>query len=247
MQARSFFRSASRTHAGAVRATNEDALFVSDALGLWAVSDGMGGHAGGEIASATVVDTLRLAAGSPATSPLEHRARKALCEANAELCRRNEAAIPPSEMGATVALLGIEGARFFCLWAGDSRIYRIRGTEAAQLTRDHRYVQDLIDAGTLSESEAQQHPRRNVITRAVGITHDIAFDRCDGEVREGDIFLLATDGVSAICTAQDIAAAAQARTLEQAADDLAALCLKRAAPDNFAFVFVRTEAPRQID
>jgi protein phosphatase len=119
--------------------------------------------------------------------------------------------------------------------------------EAAQLTRDHRYVQDLIDAGTLSESEAQQHPRRNVITRAVGITHDIAFDRCDGEVREGDIFLLATDGVSGICTAQDIAAAAQARTLEQAADDLAALCLKRAAPDNFAFVFVRTEAPRQID
>jgi serine/threonine protein phosphatase PrpC len=244
MQARLLFRSASRTHAGTVRTTNEDALFVSDDLGLWAVSDGMGGHAGGGIASASIVDTLHLLADRPASSPLEHRARTALCDANAELCRRNEAAMPPSDMGATVALLGIEGAGFFCLWAGDSRIYRIRGAEAAQLTRDHRYVQDLIDAGTLSESEAARHPRRNVITRAVGIARDIEFDRCDGEVREGDIFLLATDGVSGICTAQDISAAALAQPLEQAADDLAALCLKRGAPDNFAFVFVRVERPR---
>lgn len=242
MQARLPFRSASRTHAGAVRKTNEDALFASDELGLWAVSDGMGGHAGGGIASTAVVDMLRAAAGSAATSPLERRAQAALRDANTELCRRNEAAMPQSDMGATVALLGIEGAQYFCLWAGDSRIYRIRGTDAAQLTRDHRYVQDLIDAGTLSQTEAERHPRRNVITRAVGIAKDVVFDRSEGDVREGDIFLLATDGVSAVCTAQDIAATvAPARTQEQAADDLAELCLKRGAPDNFAFVFVRVE------
>lgn len=244
MQARLLFRSASRTHAGAIRTTNQDALFVSNELGLWAVSDGMGGHAGGGIASAAVVDMLRVAAELPATSPLEHRARAALLDANAELCRRNAAAVPPSDMGATVALLGIEGTRYFCLWAGDSRVYRIHGTDATQLTRDHRYVQDLIDAGTLSESEAERHPHRNVITRAVGITPDIALDECDGEIREGDTFLLATDGVSAICAAKDIAAAAQAHTLEQAADELAALCLKRGAPDNIALVFVRIETIR---
>jgi serine/threonine protein phosphatase PrpC len=242
MQARLLFRSASRTHAGAIRPTNEDALLARDDLGFWAVSDGMGGHAGGGIASAAVIAALARLGGTSAALPLEREAGAALTRANAELCDRNETRTPPTEMGATVAALGMEGSRFFCLWAGDSRIYRLRGAGLTQLTRDHRYVQELIDAGALSESQAQHHPQRNVITRAVGVARDLSFDRRDGDAAAGDIFLLATDGVSAVCTNADIARLMAEGSPEDAADRLANLCLDRGAPDNFALVLVAASA-----
>jgi serine/threonine protein phosphatase PrpC len=237
MQARLLFRSASRTHAGAIRPTNEDALLARDDLGFWAVSDGMGGHAGGGIASAAVIAALARLGPPGAAVPLERGVGAALTRANAELCDRNETGTP-TEMGATVAALGMEGSRFFCLWAGDSRIYRLRGAELTQLTRDHRYVQELVDAGALSESQAQHHPQRNVITRAVGVARDLSFDRRDGDAAAGDIFLLATDGVSAVCTNEDIARLIAHGTPEDTADRLANLCLDRGAPDNFALVVV---------
>ena len=242
MSAQLLFRSESRTHTGAVRTTNQDALLALDALKLWAVSDGMGGHGGGETASALIVDRLRILADAPSSEPLERQAEKALHDANAELCARNAAATPPSDMGATAAVLGVEGNRFFCLWAGDSRVYRIRSGSLTQFTHDHRLVQEMIDAGVLSEIDALGHPQRNVITRALGIEHPLKFDKCRGEVESGDVFVLITDGVSGICTADDIVAVVCDTAIERAADELSEICLRRGSPDNFTLIL--TEAKR---
>ena len=189
-----------------------------------------------------IVDRLRILADAPSSEPLERQAEKALHDANAELCARNAAATPPSNMGATAAVLGVEGNRFFCLWAGDSRVYRIRSGSLTQFTHDHRLVQEMIDAGVLSEIDALGHPQRNVITRALGIEHPLKFDKCRGEVESGDVFVLITDGVSGICTADDIVAVVCDTAIERAADELSEICLRRGSPDNFTLIL--TEAKR---
>src|SRR5689334_19450270 len=115
---------AARTHRGAVRNSNEDAIFVGAYKHLWAVADGMGGHAGGDIASRCVVGGLENADNSAAS--LEDSAREAIAAVNRTLFARNRGVRLRERMGTTVALLGIESLRFFCLWAGDSRIYLLR-------------------------------------------------------------------------------------------------------------------------
>ena len=245
MSAELLFRSARRTHAGAVRKTNQDALLALDSLKLWGVFDGMGGHAGGETASALIVDKLRTLADATISGCLEQSVERVLHDANAELCARNAAAVPPSEMGTTAAVLGMEGERFFCLWAGDSRVYRLRSGSLTQLTHDHRLVQEMVDAGVLSEIDALGHPQRNVITRALGIENPLRFDKCRGEVEADDVFVLVTDGVSGICTADDIVAVVCDTAIERAADKLSEICLHRGAPDNFTLIL--TEAKRVYD
>jgi serine/threonine protein phosphatase PrpC len=228
------FRSVWRTHAGCVRPHNEDALIERADIGVWAVSDGMGGHAAGDVASACVVGAIKALGGKLATAAA---VRTALLKANDELFRQG-AASPERTMGATVTVLGTDGKSYFCLWAGDSRLYRLRGNALAQLTKDHRYVQHLLDAGMISEAEARLHPRRNVITRAVGVDRELKLDTDEGDVWPGDIFLLLTDGVTGVCTDAEITAALTGRSLENAADDLVQRCLERGAPDNLTLLLV---------
>src|SRR5262249_12321464 len=143
------FRSVARTHAGGVRSHNEDALIERGDIGLWAVSDGMGGHAKGDVASALVVTAIRDLAVSRATPAA---VRETLKKANAELFRQGGGS-PDRTMGATVTVLGADDRHFFCLWAGDSRLYLLRHSKLTQLTRDHRYIQQLLDSGMLTEAQ----------------------------------------------------------------------------------------------
>jgi serine/threonine protein phosphatase Stp1 len=161
----------------------------------------------------------------------------ALQDANAELFKRNHG--KQSSMGSTVAVLGAGPNGFFCLWAGDSRIYRLHDGKLDRLTRDHRYVQDLIDSGVLDDDQAKVHPQRNVITRAIGIEATIHIDRCVGAVAHGDTFVLITDGISTICADCEIGKFAARDNLESALDDLVIRCLERGAPDNLSVVLVR--------
>jgi len=238
---RTEFQSVGRTHAGSVRRCNEDSLLERTDLGLWAVSDGMGGHAAGDIASAMVVEKMNRL-GPRDGAPFLEAVCKALTDANCELYRHGSALSPDSTMGATVVALGAEGTGFFCLWAGDSRLYRIRSSKLTRLTRDHRYVQELLDSGMLRESEAENHPKRSIITRAVGIDAELKLDSCEGAIEPGDVFLLATDGVTAVCTDGEIADIILSANLETAADRIVALCLKRGAPDNLSLILVRRRA-----
>lgn len=242
MVAQLIFRSASRTHKGLVRDNNEDALLALDGQRLWAVSDGMGGHSAGEIASGIVIDRLHELERMLPESRLEGRARETLAAVNAHICNCNENAVPPTNMGATVAVLGIEGPRYFCLWSGDSRIYRVRDGYITQLSRDHLLVRALIDTGMLSEADALLHPQRHIVTHAVGVSRNLWIESCGGAVGEGDMFILLTDGVSNLCSTAEIAENVRPDNLEDSVDALSQLCLSRGAPDNFSLVLVAAES-----
>src|ERR1700730_7128555 len=129
------FRSASATHVGCVRTENQDAVLAVDRRGLWAVSDGVGRLACGEMASAAVIESLCGGDGAE-----RGWIRTRLEMANHEINRLGKKAAPQFGMAATAAVLGVSGDRYFCLWAGDCRIYRLHRNGIAQLTHDHRYV-----------------------------------------------------------------------------------------------------------
>lgn len=228
------FRSVSRTHTGLVRSHNEDALVERSDVGLWAVSDGMGGHSAGDVASGLVVTALRELP-KDRISPLG--ISQALEAVNDDLLARTSGA-QDRTMGATVTVLCSDGVNYFCLWAGDSRLYRLRTGKLTQLTRDHRFVQDLIDSGRITEAEARTHPRRNVITRAVGVAKELELDGCDGKLEPGDVFILVTDGVTGACTDDEILDALSDKSFDEAADDIVHRCLDHGAPDNLTLLLI---------
>ncbi|HEY4029940.1 MAG TPA: protein phosphatase 2C domain-containing protein [Caulobacteraceae bacterium] len=236
------FLTVARTHVGRRRKINEDAMLARPDLGLWAVADGMGGHHAGDVASAMVVEALEgIAAGgrAPARS-LE--AQRLLAEANARLVAMAGAGAEPRTIGSTVAvLLADDGGAFHGLWAGDSRIYHARAGALAQLTRDHTLVQLLVEVGEIQSSEAQGHPNANIVTRAVGVEARLELDEVRGEARPGDLFLLASDGVTRLMDEAELLAALQADDLEESADRLVDACLERGGPDNLSFLMVRVE------
>jgi serine/threonine protein phosphatase PrpC len=236
------FQSVARTHPGAVRPHNEDAVLERGEAGIWAVSDGMGGHAAGDVASAVVIASLEDLAPTGNNFTSIDAVRDALLGANGELYRRGSLLSPDRTMGATVTVLGLDAKNFFCLWAGDSRLYRFRGDRLTQLTRDHRYVQALIDSGLLDEADVENHPRRSVITRAVGVEADLKLDQCVGLFEPGDVFLLVTDGVSGVCKDVDIADILSRHKLEDAADRIVEECLRHGAPDNLSLILVAAKS-----
>lgn len=237
MNAKLAFRSVARSHVGLVRPINEDAFVAQDG-GLWAVADGVGGQAAGEVASGVIANCLGAARLDPAVRDLEASVRRSLQEAHQEILRGNVESEWKTEMASTVAVLCMEGTRYFCLWAGDSRIYRLRQHELTQLTKDHRLVQDMLDAGLIVESEAVLHPNRNVLTRAIGSDAAFQIDGSAGDLRAGDRFLLATDGVTEVCNDSDIVTVLDNVDLTVSADALVELCLSRGGPDNLTFVLV---------
>ncbi|MBS0561956.1 MAG: serine/threonine-protein phosphatase [Proteobacteria bacterium] len=228
------------THRGSVRKTNQDACLARPEIGLWAVADGAGGHQAGEVASAAVIAALGKAEAAADDAALAASVRRLMDEAHAAL--RAEAARRGADalVASTVVALVAAGARYRCLWAGDSRIYRLRGGELRQLTRDHSLVQDMVDAGVLMPEQAERHPRANVITRAIGIDGEtVTLDEAAGEILAGDRFLLCSDGLTKALDAARIAALL-AGTGDGAspAERLVAAALERGASDNVTAVAV---------
>ena len=239
MESEFLYRSVSRTDCGRVRTVNQDAVFASDVAGLWAVSDGMGGHACGEIASALVVDRLKTIANRSQRSTTKELVKRALGETNHDLLERSAAGGLKFAMGATVAALGVNGSRYFGLWVGDSRIYRLRSDRITLLTHDHRYVQELVDSGALDAKAARGHRQRNILTRAVGLEPDLVIDECEGEIALDDVFLITSDGVTDVCSDDEIATILGLRDLANAADRFVTHCNERGSPDNLSVVLVR--------
>lgn len=227
-------RSTSRSHVGRVRQINEDRVLDAPERQLWAVSDGMGGHRGGDLAAQSVIDALRRVA--DADAPIAPAAIiAALDRANAEIFARDR------ETGATVVVLSFHGDRAHVAWAGDSRCYRIRDGVACQLTRDHSLVQELTDAGLITADAAAAHPQANVITRAVGVGEACAFDSLQVDLRPGDRFLLCSDGLSRTLRLADLADT----VLDPLADRLLEQALFRDGSDNISLVLVDHHSPSQ--
>jgi serine/threonine protein phosphatase PrpC len=230
---------AGRTHVGLKRKINEDSILSQAERGLWAVADGMGGHEAGEVASSMVVDALRSLPPARDAEGLAACAIEALREVNRDLIALARTGGHQRSIGTTVVGLTISDGAFRCFWLGDSRGYRLRDGQLKRLTRDHSVVQELVDAGMLTDDEAEGHEDSNLITRAVGVAETAEIDMIGGEVRSGDLFLLASDGLTRVVPDSDLAAELARASLEEAADNLIDLVLARGAPDNVSLIIVK--------
>jgi protein phosphatase/serine/threonine-protein phosphatase Stp1 len=232
-------RSAALSHVGCVRAVNEDRSLQRDDIGLWAVADGMGGHSAGDVASSLVIDALSGIRPPQSDRALFDDVLLAMRETNEDLRRRATDMRAGSVIGSTVVVLLAREAHYACLWAGDSRAYLLRDAALKQLTRDHSLVQQLIDDGRLEPSRVKDHPRANIITRAVGAAEHLELDSCHAALQAGDTFLLCSDGLSNTLGAEELRQHLSAPSLEAGAAALLELSLQRMARDNVTLVLVR--------
>ncbi|MFQ6549942.1 PP2C family protein-serine/threonine phosphatase [Aestuariibius sp. 2305UL40-4] len=199
------FQTGEATHRGCVRDHNEDALLSLPGSGVWAVADGMGGHQAGDYASQTIVEDLRSVGMPGSAHDLQARFMERLDRAHHRIVE-HAMRIGGGTVGATlVALLIFEDA-YACVWAGDSRLYLLRGGKLTRVSQDHTEVQELLNSGAITPEEAIHWPRRNVITRAIGVTDPAACDVVSGTLQEGDRFLLCSDGVTEHNRDHDLAA-----------------------------------------
>ncbi|WP_051531807.1 PP2C family protein-serine/threonine phosphatase [Sphingomonas sp. URHD0057] len=224
---------------GLRRKVNEDSIFERTERGLWAVADGMGGHEAGDVASAKVVEALRSLPIVYGLDELVEAAIDALYVVNRELIELARSGDHSRTIGTTVVGLAIADGHFRCFWAGDSRAYRIRSGQIRRLSRDHSLVQDLVDAGMLKAEDAEKHESANVITRAVGVSEDLQMDSSTGDADSGDIFLLASDGLTRLVDDYEILEELTSAPMDKAADKLVELVLARGAPDNVSIVLTQ--------
>jgi protein phosphatase len=235
--AKSWIEAGAATHVGKVRQQNEDNYLVATRRGLWAVADGMGGHAAGDVASRVVVEELDAVAVPATAAELLASCEQHMIRANSRLKKLADAR--GALIGTTVAVLLIFDGHYAGVWSGDSRIYRIRRRRIEQISVDHTEVQELISEGTLTAEEARAWPRRNVITRAIGVSDNPELEIKGGALEPGDIFVICSDGLTAHVEDHEILALASEHRPQRACDLLIALTLERGAVDNVTVVAVR--------
>ena len=177
---------------GRRRRRNEDNYVVAPPL--FAVADGMGGAQAGEVASQLAASALE--AGDSEALEGTKRLDALIQEANRRIYDRASTDPTASGMGTTMTVALVEGMTVAIGHVGDSRAYLVRGEQMEQLTEDHSLVNELLKSGKLSEEEAQIHPQRSVITRAVGTDPDVDVDGFTIEAEEGDVFLICSDGLT---------------------------------------------------
>lgn len=240
--------SAAATDVGRVRNVNEDACLDMPLRGLWAVADGMGGHDAGDVASRMVVDALRSLDAPPSLGGYVAAVRDALQAVNLRL--RDEAASRRVRtIGSTVAACLSSERSCALLWAGDSRIYLYRDARLQQVTRDHSQVEALRAQGYLTAEEARRHPAHHLITRAVGAAQQLELDETRVNVRDGDIFLLCSDGLTNEVDDAEIALvlARAGNDCSEAARQLIAMALAHGGRDNVSVIVTRASDPDADD
>jgi serine/threonine protein phosphatase PrpC len=230
-------RAGSATDVGRVRSNNQDSFLVAPPL--YAVADGMGGAAAGEVASAVAIGALNevFAAGGDPTSDLLLEASQA---ANRAVWEQAEANPEMRGMGTTlVAVALVEGERLAVANVGDSRLYAFHAGELRQVTFDHNLVAEMVAEGRLSKEEAEFHPRRNIMTRALGVEPEVPVDLFIEEARPGDRFVLCSDGLPR--DVNDAVISAVLRRLSdpsEAAKELVDEAMRRGGNDNITVVVV---------
>ena len=230
-----------KTDVGLKRTNNEDAFVVRPDLGFWAVADGMGGAAAGEVASRIFVETATEAFASNSTAETQmDRVKNAFTLANRRML--DHVALHPDHagMGCTAEILAISGDDIFIGHIGDSRTYRLRNAELKQLSVDHSLVAEQIKQGLISEQDARGHAMRHVILRAVGNKEPIELDLLKGKGLPGDIFLLCSDGLTDMVDDAAIQKClTQEESLQALADQLIELAKAAGGKDNITVVLVK--------
>ena len=231
------FRVGCVSDVGRVRQHNEDSVLARPAVGLWAVSDGMGGYGNGDIASQAVVEALNMLPPNDSASAFLTEFEQKIIGVNAEL-RRLAHAKNRRIIGTTLVALIVHGVHYACVWCGDSRAYLYRDARLSQVTRDHSEVQELVDRGVITKDEARTWPGRNIITRALGAADQAELEIVDGAVQAGDRFLLCSDGLVSHVSDDEIADGLALADPQQVCDNLLKLTLDRGASDNVSIIVV---------
>lgn len=229
----------SRSHVGNVRKVNEDSVFQHPQGMLWAVADGMGGYEAGDKASGMVVEELAKIKPCVSIDELVKHTKQQLRLASTRIQRYSNEQCGGRNVGSTVVCLLTAQDGSACVWAGDSRLYRLRDSTLKQISTDHSEVAKLVALGYLTEEEARVHPKANVITRTIGVGGDQGTEAIKVEVRDGDTFLLCSDGLYNELEDVEILESLQSEQLESIADDLINQTLARAAKDNVSIVLLR--------
>lgn len=242
------------THVGRQRQHNEDALLVSQEARLFLVADGMGGHAAGEIASRIAVDSItefivhtKEDDGTWPHAYDEHfrrttnRLMAALRMANTRVLEAMRKDARLRGMGTTVVACMADGDIMSVAHVGDSRAYLVREGKISRLTNDHSWVFEQVQAGMLTEAEAEKHPLRNVITRALGGALSVTPDGNEVESKVGDVYLLCSDGLTGMVPEEEILrlVSENAASLETACQQLIDMANERGGLDNITAVLVK--------
>lgn len=230
-----------KTDLGCVRENNEDKLEFfqpddEDVLAtkgsFYAVADGMGGHAAGQIASEIALKTTIRAYYAAPSPMVEDSLRSAIQQANGLIYDAARAISERNGMGTTLTVLVVRGEEAFIAQVGDSRCYRVRNGRIAQLTDDHSWVNEQVKRGALSLEEAEMSPFKNVITRSIGNAPSVDVDVFTEDLEAGDQFLLCSDGLSNEVSSDEMRDAMKRAAPSQAAWDLVDLALERGGRDN---------------
>ena len=226
------------THRGSRRKNNEDAVLACPELSLWAVADGMGGHAAGELASQAITEALSAAKPRTSLAEMVDQIDDLLCEVNRQLRDHSVNHLDGRTVGSTVVTLLAGDQVGVALWAGDSRLYRLRHGVLTQITRDHNPIADLLDDGLITIRTAQAH-ETNVVTRAVGGQGELYLDVVVFDICLGDTFLLCTDGLYRELKHHQIRDLLATENVRDCAAQLLDQCLAHGARDNVSVVVSR--------
>ena len=214
--------------------------------GIFVVADGMGGHAAGEVASEMAVRFVARELGSLrglSDDQVADRMRTAIRAANGAIFQRTLTEHDKRGMGTTVTALVLYHTRFLIGQVGDSRAYLFRDSNLIQLTKDHSYVQEQVDAGYLTPEQARSHPYSNVITRCVGANSDVMPDIYLGTVKPRDLFLLASDGLTGMLEDHQLAELLTASRMPQEhVDELVTEANRNGGLDNITAILVRIDS-----
>jgi serine/threonine protein phosphatase PrpC len=244
-------RAVLRTDVGKVRSENQDFGAVTSreeetkgrAGGrLLIVADGMGGHRGGATASRLAAETIKTQYIQSDTEDIPAALRDALVRANSRIFSEAQQNPDLRGMGTTTSALAVKNGQGWFAHVGDSRIYLVRNGEIKQLTDDHSLVASMVREGLLTSDEAANHPRRNVLQRSMGVGEEVEIDiRGPIELREGDTFILCSDGLHGVVKEDEMKQVAGVMPIEQGAEELLRRALDRGAPDNVTVIVARVE------
>ncbi|HXY06199.1 MAG TPA: Stp1/IreP family PP2C-type Ser/Thr phosphatase [Burkholderiaceae bacterium] len=245
-------RFALKSHPGKIRPLNEDALGADPNIGLFVLADGLGGYNAGEVASTMAVSSLL--SGLGAQLQLAHSSedssfdpagalRDSLVAMNEQIFRAALQSAVYEGMATTAVIAWFLGGRLWVAHAGDSRLYRYRSGALQQVTRDHSFSQELLDAGMISEQEARVLPAKNLVTRAVGASPTLEPEVHDYDVEAGDIILLCSDGLTEMVSNETIGAVvgADVHDIAQAARRLVDDANEAGGRDNCSVILVRVD------
>lgn len=226
-----------RSDIGRVRSTNQDAYLVQEGVyPLYAVADGMGGHLGGDIASAMAIEGLKACLKDQV--PSEDVISDCVGRISREIFDRQVKDLSLQGMGTTLTLLWEDEVQVYLGHVGDSRAYLLREGKLRQLSHDHSLVSELLRSGVIDEEAAGDYPYRNVITRAVGTEEEILCDTAVIDKRPGDRFLLCSDGLSEYVKREQMQEMLHRESLEAIADTLLTLALERGGRDNITLILL---------